>query len=245
MLYQHVSIAQRDLEHLDPPPRLLIVRYPDRIDVRSVDKNPGHSSLRRLSGVLRVPLVCDGPDVIFRIVSSVLLPILGGVSLGCTIGLFRHQLDDRWELLSTLVLFILLHVIAQWVYLGLVTTLGIVGLMISYIPIFASAKCIWVRTGFFIAFGLSAFAPFIHMVAELELWYVFLLGWKEAIMGGLYIGGAVIYASKIPERWFPGKLDCSLLSSHPLWHIIVVLAGWVQMYASFWSYQYRMENPCT
>ena len=90
MLYQHVSIAQRDLEHLDPPPWLLIIRYPDRIDVRSVDKNPGHSSLRRLSRILRVPLMCDGPDVIFRTVSSVLLPILGGVSLGCTIGLFRY-----------------------------------------------------------------------------------------------------------------------------------------------------------
>jgi len=39
------------------------------------------------------------------------------------------------------------------------------------------------------------------MIAELELWYVFLLGWKEVVMGGLYIGGAVIYATKIPERW--------------------------------------------
>jgi len=37
--------------------------------------------------------------------------------------------------------------IAKWVYIGLITSLGIVGLTISYVPIFASAKCIWVRTG--------------------------------------------------------------------------------------------------
>lgn len=32
------------------------------------------------------------------------------------------------------------------------------------------------------------------------------LGWMLA-MGGMYIGGAAIYAIRIPERWFPGKCD--------------------------------------
>jgi len=134
--------------------------------------------------------------------------------------------------------------VAKWVYISLITTLGIIGLIISYIPIFASAKCIVVRTAFFIRFGLSAAAPGLHMIIELGIWYTFLLGWKEAIMGALYIGGAVVYVFKIPERWWPGKLDCSLLASHPLWHIIVVLAGWVQLWACLWTYEYRSHNPC-
>jgi adiponectin receptor len=32
------------------------------------------------------------------------------------------------------------------------------------------------------------------------------LGWL-ILMGSLYILGAIVYAWRIPERWFPGKCD--------------------------------------
>lgn len=59
------------------------------------------------------------------------------------------------------------------------------------------------------AFGLSGVIPAIH--------YVYMEGWLNAVskaalgwlflMGCLYILGALFYALRIPERWFPGKVD--------------------------------------
>jgi len=99
-------------------------------------------------------------------------------------------------------------------------------------------------------------------------------------MGALYIGGAVLYASKVPERWYKPPCEfngiylfcqcvgflvnsitpflqaipygTSSLSSQvrPFLSFITFcdayffLTGWMQMYACFWSYQYRMEHPC-
>ena len=65
------------------------------------------------------------------------------------------------------------------------------------------------RAGVFITFGLSGIAPATH--------YCVVNGWDKAVdqvaigwlilMGCLYITGALLYAVRIPERFFPGKLD--------------------------------------
>ena len=65
------------------------------------------------------------------------------------------------------------------------------------------------RAGVFITFGLSGIAPATH--------YCVVNGWEKAVdqvaigwlilMGCLYITGALLYAVRIPERFFPGKLD--------------------------------------
>jgi len=50
--------------------------------------------------------------------------------------------------------------------------------------------------------------------------------------------GAAIYASRIPERWMPGKLDL-IGHSHQLWHITVVLAALVHYKAIMVLLQWR------
>jgi len=59
------------------------------------------------------------------------------------------------------------------------------------------------------AFGLSGVIPAIHYV-YMEGWFNDIsrksLGWL-ILMGFLYILGAMFYALRIPERWFPGKFD--------------------------------------
>ena len=66
-----------------------------------------------------------------------------------------------------------------------------------------------VFTGVFIAFGLSGAIPAIHY-AVMEGWMNAItyasLGWL-ILMGALYILGALLYAGRIPERYFPGKCD--------------------------------------
>ena len=63
--------------------------------------------------------------------------------------------------------------------------------------------------GVFIAFGLSGAVPAIHY-AVMEGWVNAVsyagIGWL-ILMGSLYILGALLYAGRIPERYFPGKCD--------------------------------------
>ena len=47
--------------------------------------------------------------------------------------------------------------------------------------------------------------------------------------GAVYIFGAMIYAFRIPERWFPLKFDI-VGNSHQIWHLFVI-AGALVHYA--------------
>ena len=65
------------------------------------------------------------------------------------------------------------------------------------------------RAGLFLGFGLSGVVPAVH--------YLYSEGWFNsvpltavgylALMGALYVAGALLYAFRVPERWFPGKCD--------------------------------------
>lgn len=63
--------------------------------------------------------------------------------------------------------------------------------------------------GLVISFGYSGFIPAIHLIAEygLTLAYRQAAGGWVALMCLLYTASAVMYATRIPERFFPGKCD--------------------------------------
>lgn len=68
---------------------------------------------------------------------------------------------------------------------------------------------IFIISGVFISFGLSGVIPALHFVITDGFWHAVnkaSLGWL-ALMAVLYIVGAIIYAVRIPERFFPGKFD--------------------------------------
>ena len=68
-------------------------------------------------------------------------------------------------------------------------------------------------TGVFIALGCSGIVPMIHIIYinGLEVGSEqSSLGWL-ILMGVCYIVGALLYALRIPERFFPGK--CNLIVS--------------------------------
>lgn len=82
------------------------------------------------------------------------------------------------------------------------------------------------RAAMFVAFGLSGVFPVLTafwLFGVQEAWdrsqLTYLLA--EAV---LYIGGAAIYAARIPERWNPGKYDF-FGHSHQIFHCLVVLAA--------------------
>ena len=97
----------------------------------------------------------------------------------------------------------------QIIYLSIVILLGIGAVVVSTFDFFAGPRFRPLRAGVFITFGMSGIAPATH--------YGIVNGWEKSIeeaalgwlilMGVLYITGALLYAMRIPERFFPGKVD--------------------------------------
>ncbi|KAF9347637.1 hypothetical protein BGX26_000896 [Mortierella sp. AD094] len=98
----------------------------------------------------------------------------------------------------------------------------------------------WVRAGLFLSLGLSGLAPVIHGIVL----YGFPLAQKAAAlnymfcMGAAYVFGVLIYGSRTPECFFPGKFD-NFGASHQIFHICVLIGCTVHFVGvtkamSFW-----------
>jgi len=124
-----------------------------------------------------------------------------------------------------------------------ISVLGVIGLFVSLFRIFSTPRFRVFRAVFFVVFGCFAIFPVPHMVALLGWQYMWPLFWKELLVGASYILGAAIYSSRVPERFFPGKLDNSWYS-HPIWHLFVIGGGIFQLWACVDSYRLRMSHPC-
>lgn len=109
------------------------------------------------------------------------------------------------------------------IYMILTAALGIGGVILPWHPFFNRADMAWARVAFYVALGASGFLPMFQLSWErgsLWAWHFYAPIAKSI---GVYLLGAVLYASKIPERWYPGAFDY-LGGSHNLWHC-AVLAG--------------------
>jgi adiponectin receptor len=62
-----------------------------------------------------------------------------------------------------------------------------------------------------------------------------------ATMGALYIIGALIYGTRIPERWMPGKFDL-FFHSHQIFHVLVVMAAMSHYWAVIQTFQWQHQN---
>uniref|UniRef100_A0A1I8FWE0 HlyIII-domain-containing protein n=1 Tax=Macrostomum lignano TaxID=282301 RepID=A0A1I8FWE0_9PLAT len=96
----------------------------------------------------------------------------------------------------------------QLLYICVVGLMGSFAIAMSLLEKFASPQFRTVRAAFFAAFGLFGVVPAMNSV--------WLHGWDLAfeksvcwcaIMAACYLTGAGLYASRIPERLFPGKCD--------------------------------------
>ena len=93
--------------------------------------------------------------------------------------------------------------------MSIVSGLGICAVIVSLWDKFGTPRYRPYRACVFIVFGLSGIAPATH--------YAIQNGWEKSIneaamgwlvfMGALYITGTLLYAFRIPERFFPGKVD--------------------------------------
>ena len=95
------------------------------------------------------------------------------------------------------------------------------------------------------SFGLSGIIPGLHWVLtqeELDLKASLKYSCGCLIlMGVLYITGALLYALRIPERFFPGKCDV-WFHSHQLFHILVIAAAVVHYQGISEMAMYRLTS---
>ncbi|KAF2882818.1 hypothetical protein ILUMI_23330 [Ignelater luminosus] len=123
------------------------------------------------------------------------------------------------------------HFKPKVVYLSGVCALGITSIMVSLWDKFSESAWRPFRAGVFMTFGLSGIVPAIHY-GIMEGWFNKMsqksLGWL-LLMGLLYIVGAMLYALRVPERFFPGKFDI-WLHSHQIFHIFVLGGAFVHFH---------------
>lgn len=126
-------------------------------------------------------------------------------------------------------------------YLGLIFTLGTGCALVSWVDRFRTSAWRPYRAAMFIALGLSGIIPVAHGVT------IFGYSGLEARMsislvilhGAMYIFGAVLYASRFPERMGPaGRFDI-WGSSHQIFHLCVLLAAGTHLYAMGNAFDYH------
>ena len=110
-------------------------------------------------------------------------------------------------------------------YLTSTSLLGVAVLVVSMVPFFQAPRFRALRATVFTGLGGWGVAPAVHGL---------LLHWHEpamvaafchyAAMGALYLCGAIIFATRVPERWAPGKFDV-WGHSHQLFHVAIVAAA--------------------
>ncbi|XP_050538967.1 adiponectin receptor protein isoform X4 [Daktulosphaira vitifoliae] len=132
----------------------------------------------------------------------------------------------------------------SWIlYLVLVIALGLVSMIVALWDKFSDPSLRPLRAGVFMTFGLIGVIPAMHYGAVEGFFSNFTLislGWL-LLMGFLYIAGALLYALRVPERFFPGKCDL-LFQSHQIFHVLVILAAFVHYHGITKMAEYRLSN---
>lgn len=85
--------------------------------------------------------------------------------------------------------------------------------------------------------------PMAHMAAVTELEEISTVFYYLILMGVMYVGGALLYAARFPERFFPGRFDY-LLSSHQIFHILVFSAAIVHYKGVMGQFNLRSMQRC-
>ncbi len=136
--------------------------------------------------------------------------------------------------------------VSRWIYLSTTATLGIGGVILPWHPTFNRQDMAWARVAFYVSLGATGFVPILQLnMTRGGTWaWEFYAPITKSIT--VYLVGACVYASKVPERWFPGAFDY-IGGSHNLWHFAVlggILFHYLAMQEFFAGAFRRAEQEC-
>ena len=111
--------------------------------------------------------------------------------------------------------------VSRSVYMSLTLVLGIAGTILPWRESFNRADMAWFRVAFYVSLALTGFAPILqlNLTHGVEWTFYFYAPVFKSVC--VYFLGAVVYASQVPEKWFPGFFDYAG-ASHNLWHLAVL-----------------------
>ena len=110
---------------------------------------------------------------------------------------------------------------SRWFWISTTFALGIAGTILPWHPTFNRADMSWTRVAFFVGLSMTGGLPIVQLMYMRGVrWAVY---FYAPILRSLvvYLGGAVMYAAKVPERFFPGVFDY-VGGSHNIWHLAVL-----------------------
>lgn len=120
----------------------------------------------------------------------------------------------------------------QVIYISTIFMLGTFTTLVSITKEFALPKYRNLRGLLFFIFGACGIAPCVHSTLYHGVGYSFGEGQMQnlILMGALYGVGVALFVTRFPESVWPGKFNL-IFQSHQLFHVLVVSAALVQVYA--------------
>ncbi|KAJ9155881.1 Progestin/adipoQ receptor family protein [Coniochaeta hoffmannii] len=136
--------------------------------------------------------------------------------------------------------------VSRCIYMTTTALLGVGGVILPWHPRFNGPDMAWARVAFFVGLGATGFLPIFQISVSrgfASVWQFYSPILKSIFV---YFAGALVYASKVPERWCPGMFDY-VGGSHNLWHIAVlggILFHYSAMQAFFAEAFRRAQDGC-
>ncbi|RLN41397.1 heptahelical transmembrane protein 4-like [Panicum miliaceum] len=132
----------------------------------------------------------------------------------------------------------------QALYLGSITASGAAAVAVSLLPVFERPELRWARAGLFACMGMSGLVPIVHkmLVFGARPEAVLTTGYEMA-MGASYLAGVAVYATRVPERWMPGRFDLAG-HSHQLFHALVIAGAYAHYLAGLVYLGWRDMDGC-
>ncbi|KAI0844069.1 HlyIII-domain-containing protein [Daldinia vernicosa] len=155
---------------------------------------------------------------------GIILLILGSLISGVYVGFWCETLERK-------------------IYWSMIGSLASISIIIVLAPTFQGPKWRTLRLLTFVCTGLSGLAPIIHGIVM----FGFTQMMKQSGLpyylaeGGLFLIGAIIYATRFPESISPGLFDI-YGSSHQIFHVLVVLATGVHLAGVLNALDYNYYN---
>ncbi|CAN6290328.1 unnamed protein product [Urochloa humidicola] len=132
----------------------------------------------------------------------------------------------------------------QSLYLGFITASGAAAVAVSMLPVFERPELRWARAGLFACMGMSGLVPIVHkMLVFGNRPEALLTTGYEMAMGACYLAGVVVYATRVPERWMPGRFDLAG-HSHQLFHVLVIAGAYSHYLAGLVYLGWRDVEGC-
>ncbi|KAF7041637.1 hypothetical protein CFC21_051404 [Triticum aestivum] len=129
-------------------------------------------------------------------------------------------------------------------YLSFITILGLATIAFSLLPVFQNPEFRTIRACLFFGMGASGVIPVFHKL--ILFWHqpeALITTGYEILMGLFYGVGALVYATRVPERWMPGKFDIAG-HSHQLFHVLVVAGAYTHYHAGLLYLKWRDQQGC-